>query len=428
MNLSKGLDIMCENRVVKVGIEINDMTYSEICFSKPLEGNPGIGGADYMLLLLAHCLNLFSKTIDVTVFQTGDNNTYPPDLKVINLANDGMSAILKNQIDIYIANASARDNLWYEFFEKNNIKLILRAANFPTAEKLRQYNTYKCIKRIVFLGGQEYDTYLDDDIMFKSCIIENMHKTIAIQERRTENLENVVTYMGSLVPQKGFHFLAKNWKKIIAEVPDAKLYVVGSGKLYDNNKLLGKYGVAENEYEEQFMGDLLNAEGALLESVVFFGRLQGEEIKKVLRCTKVGVPNPIGETETFCNCAIEMQSMGIPVVTIAGYSFFDVVDDNKTGLLYKKEEDFSKYIIQLLKDNEKNKKMGWDAGIFADKFSIDNILPKWEKCIFDVYNDKPVKYLGYHGHLLYNKKYLTLLNRWVRMKFHMKKLRSRRGE
>ena len=49
-------------------------------------------------------------------------------------------------------------------------------------------------------------------------------------ELHREKIQNhAVTYIGSLVPTKGFHVLAAVWKTILKEVPDATLNVVGNG-------------------------------------------------------------------------------------------------------------------------------------------------------------------------------------------------------
>ena len=63
----------------------------------------------------------------------------------------------------------------------------------------------------------------------------------------------IVTYVGSLTKGKGFHVLAKEWKNILKAVPDAELYVLGSGKLYDNKAELGEYGLAEKTYENNLL-------------------------------------------------------------------------------------------------------------------------------------------------------------------------------
>lgn len=71
----------------------------------------------------------------------------------------------------------------------------------------------------VFVGRQQYDRYVDHKIILKSTYIYNMYPMEKKQKRKFEN-QHTVTYIGSLVPEKGFQVLAAAWKKIIAEVPD----------------------------------------------------------------------------------------------------------------------------------------------------------------------------------------------------------------
>jgi glycosyltransferase involved in cell wall biosynthesis len=66
-----------------------------------------------------------------------------------------------------------------------------------------------------------------------------------------ENKEQIVTYVGALIPTKGFHKLAKVWKNILKKVPTAKLQVIGDGKLYNKNAVLGPHGIAEAKYEKK---------------------------------------------------------------------------------------------------------------------------------------------------------------------------------
>ena len=103
---------------------------------------------------------------------------------------------------------------------------------------------------------------------------------------RKENDGKTVTYIGSLVPTKGFHLLANAWKAVLAEVPDAQLHVVGSGKLYDRNSKLGAYGIAEESYENSFIKGITDRAGELLPSVHFHG-VMGEEKKELIARTSV---------------------------------------------------------------------------------------------------------------------------------------------
>ncbi|MCB6981976.1 glycosyltransferase, partial [Bacteroides uniformis] len=61
-----------------------------------------------------------------------------------------------------------------------------------------------------------------------------------------------VAYVGSLVPAKGFDLLASAWPAVLAKVPDAQLFVVGSGKLYNRNSVLGKWNIADEKFENKF--------------------------------------------------------------------------------------------------------------------------------------------------------------------------------
>ena len=90
----------------------------------------------------------------------------------------------------------------------------------------------------------------------------------------------IVTYVGSLVPAKGFHRLAQIWPEVISKVPNAELYVIGNGKVYDRNAKLGKYGISQSDYENQFMKYLTDDEGEILKSVHFCG-IVGKEKRDI---------------------------------------------------------------------------------------------------------------------------------------------------
>ena len=98
------------------------------------------------------------------------------------------------------------------------------------------------MKRIVCVGNEELELYCDHKAFKKSTVIFNAFPlpsstpfTIPFQER-----ENEVTFLASIVPHTHFHLLAKVWKEVIRQVPDAHLNVIGSGNLYNNSKALGK--------------------------------------------------------------------------------------------------------------------------------------------------------------------------------------------
>ena len=190
------------------------------------------------------------------------------------------------------------------------------------------------------------------------------------------------------------------------EVPDAELYVIGSGRLYDKNSKLGKFGLAEDSYEQQFM-QYLCVDEQILPSVHFMGDM-GIEKNDILLKTKVGVPNPSGITETFCISAVEMQAMGAMVTTINFPGFIDTVNN---GCLYKHRNDLSKSVIDLLK----NGNSCYDRAIkyIERNFSFESVVSKWEILLKSGNIERECK--------LYNKfyrlKWLKEIKRKAELKF-----------
>lgn len=146
---------------------------------------------------------------------------------------------------------------FFNQLDENKVKTVLWGHNYYYSDYCNRIANCNAIKANVFVGRQQYDRYVDHKIILKSTYIYNMYPMEKKQKRKFEN-QHTVTYIGSLVPEKGFQVLAAAWKKIIAEVPDAQLNVIGSGKLYSRNSKLGKYKIAEEHFENQFMRYLIS--------------------------------------------------------------------------------------------------------------------------------------------------------------------------
>ena len=94
-------------------------------------------------------------------------------------------------------------------------------------------------------------------------------------------------YVVSLVPAKGFYLLASSWPAVLAKLPDSQLCVVGAGKLYNRNSVLGKWNIADEKFENKFMKHITN-DNQVLPSVHFLGVLGEEKNDLLLKC-RVGV-------------------------------------------------------------------------------------------------------------------------------------------
>ena len=405
---------------MRIGFKINDATKKNLDLSNPIKGNPGIGGSEFAISMLSFMYAEYYPQNTVYILHNEKSNIYSDQTHPIFVENDEFldKILVENNIDILVMVNAIYDNDWYKRIKSANVKIVYIMANFMQLHHLKQYRNNEVVARIVFVGKEQYSWCIDDELINKSCIIGNIISNQHDVVRCIDTKVPIVTYMGALVPQKGFHVLAKQWKRIVKKVPNAQLYVIGSGTLYSDVAILGKYGVASEEYENSFMPYLLDGSGEIIPSVHFMGNM-GQEKEEILLKTWVGVPNPTAETETFCNCAVEMEGYGIPIVTKAKNSFFDVTKKNYSSLLFYTQYGFYRKIIKLLKNAELNKKMGSNAQKISGQFTPENLIPKWKRVFDEVMEDKNPAYCGNHRHLFYNLKILRIINRFLRIKLKM---------
>lgn len=348
-------------------------------------GNPGIGGTWHIFLIVASQLARRDNGLDVTVYVQTLNDNLPtgPNYQV---ASDPLEAIRladKASFDYAIINSCMVN--WEEVIQiqyKSKIKLIPWCHNFinKQSEYLDLFADTDRIARVVNVSREQMDLYLDHPAYDKMDYIFNcVPYPEGISDKITslpfECRDNIVTYVGSLVPQKCFHVLAMIWPDVVKQVPDAQLYVIGSGKVYDENARLGKYNIAEESYEKKFMSYLTDRSGDVLPNVHFMGNM-GLEKNEILAKTKVGVPNPTGLTETFCISAVEMQQMGCAVTAMAAPGYFDTFINGK---IVGNKKQLTKSIVDLLL--AKGAVISYNNTIdrITKLFSVENVIKDWEK-------------------------------------------------
>ena len=347
-------------------------------------GNPGLGGTEYMIVLISTILTL-RDNIDVILFVEKKGIFHPLLKTVIGCSFDeAYEEACNMNVDYFVFRPLSQYYISAAFVNNGKTKLVPWCHNFLKYEVLKFF--YKCAKVpfIVSVGKEQSELYLDMEIDKKMIYIYNCLPIPSEEEfsklKKTSERPNNVAYIGSIVPSKGFHILAKAWKQVLQEVPDAELYVIGSGKLYFNDTSFGEYSIATKKYEKKFMKYLVDKNGHILNSVHFCGVL-GKEKNDILKNTKVGVPNPSGLTETFGLSAVEMQMMGCNVVTKTCAGFLDTV---KVGHLYKKNTDLAESIIHSLKEptDDYDKAMKY----FRIQFSPQEVAFCWERLFTDAMN------------------------------------------
>lgn len=393
--------------MIKLGILFQEDEMEHKDLSRPELGNPGVGGTAFCFLLLIRYLQDYKDLIDLTVYQIKENKL--PDCRAV-LVPDTQSAFLKaveDERDMMLVRNHQTDAVYKEMAE-SGLKFIVWMHNKLTWNEIRLLDRFDAVRRIVCVGREMYDYYLDDPVIGKMDVVSNMFVPPSEDMMRGNDYPLWVTYTGSLTYDKNFHLLAAVWKNIVKEVPDAQLHVIGSGRLYDPDSKMGNYGIAESEYEAMFMPALCDDNGKILSSVVFHGIL-GEEKYEIYRQSAVGVLNPMA-TETFCLAAIEKEACGVPVISRRKNGLLDTVQDGKTGILYRKIEQLEQTILKLLKDRELNRDMGKAAVEFArNAFLPEKIMPEWIRVFQEVKEGIPASYRKPAANLDNNGKRVRLI-------------------
>lgn len=365
-----------------IGFYINNSQFLQVDCRNVIDGNPGIGGTWHLFLVAASQLALRDNGLDIVLYVQKNTGLLPEGPTIVE-AKDNIEALEladKSGVDYMILNLFRFPWTSYDFSCLiSKMRIIVWCHNFATNRELVSLARNERVVNIINVSREQMDLYLDHGAYCKMDYIYDcvpfipedieVAKTTSFGERK-----HIVTYMGSLVTQKRFHVLASIWPDILKEVPDAELYVIGNGRVHDNNVQLGKYGIAAADYEEMFMPYLTDSNGSVLNCVHFMGNM-GTEKNKVLQKTKVGVPNPTGFTETFCLCAVEMQSMGAVVTAMKSPGYFDTFVN---GVLVDNKKSLKNAIIKLLladggyEDcNDKLERL----------FSVDSSMRKWESIL-----------------------------------------------
>lgn len=376
---------------MKIGFYVNNSRFSSVDCRHIANGNPGIGGTPYLIILIASQLSKRDNGLDITLF-VDTPGMFPEDLKIQVVDNIIQCVHFSdiNTFDYLIINAF---NLNWSTFPynsiKNSLKLIPWCHNFCPKSWLDVFADEPKIAKFITVGREELDLIRDHRAFSKgeyiyNCVPFDTSYIDIVNQSPLEKRNHVVVYVGSLVWGKCFHVLASLWPKILSKVPDAELYVIGSGQLYDKNVKLGKFQLAEKNYEDLFIKYLLDPKGEILSSVHFMGNM-GPEKKDIIKLAKVGVPNPLGLGETFCISAVEMQMLGCVVTALEAPGYYDTFFN---GVLVKNEDDLVRTIVELLNSSSSYKNYDTTLSYFQDNFSLNSVLKDWESLLSGDVNEK----------------------------------------
>ena len=386
----------------------------------PLSGNPGVGGTEFCFsLLIDRLAYLFSDRIDIVVF-SNIRLLLPPHVSniVTSSTKDLLKKVETGNFDFLILR-TRHDEGFYELIEKyKGIQIIFWSHNYFNAHIAKRICSCNQIVMNVFVGKQMYDFYYDNDIIKKSTYIYNPVPDVSYCIR-TDYGKNTLVYMGNIVKDKGIISLLKIWNIIEKKRPDAKLFIIGKGNLYDKNAELGELGIADNQLEKKMYPYIISPNtGGLKENISFLGLLADEKYDVFRRCA-VGIVNPTATTETFGMGIIEMASVGLPVVTKGWNGHFDTVKDKSTGFLAFTHKQMANKILTLFDDDDLNREMGIAAKQRVSVYNPDNIAGQWFDMLTRIKQGNAFSQMSISHPYWNNYKFIRYVNSIIRFRLHL---------
>lgn len=362
----------------RIAFFLNQPSIQEKDLSDLLTKSYRLGGSEYEILLVSYLLEKRDNGIESYLLSNYDGIVPHVEFRHVQDLEQACDFCVANSIKRLVVDIKQfKEEIIKKFSTK--IEFYVWAHNIVGEYQLNLCLTYSCVKKIICVSQSQMLGFRKHPSILKACYIYNIipfrGKEYYKSRVKTRNQHNVV-YMGCIRADKGFHVLAKAWPTVLDNFPDAQLFVIGNGQLYGKNVALGHYGVAAQEYEEEFMPYLTDSEGSILPSVHFMGLL-GDEKYDIMGMCKVGVPNPTNSSETFCISGVEMELMGCSVTTLR-LPVYEETQMN-TNYLFKDETQISDFIIRRLRDEPDNFDDLYE--FVTSKFGAEKSLHRWEHLI-----------------------------------------------
>lgn len=227
-------------------------------------------------------------------------------------------------------------------FSINNSDIVTTVSESLRTDTLRLFTIYNRIEVIYNFIDFEYQKDWNDE----DCLRETLAKTD----------EKIITHVSNFRPVKRVLDVIHIFHKIQEKIP-SKLLMVGDGPDREKAEILAK-------------------ELGIKNKILFLGK--SDEVRKIMCLTDLFLlPS---ETESFGLAALEAMAARTPVISSNTGGLPEVNLNAKTGFLSDvgDTDDMAKNAIFILEDENRLNEFKDRAYQYAQKFSIDKILPKYE--------------------------------------------------
>lgn len=288
-------------------------------------------------------------------------------------------SIIKNDIDIFIHNASSSPMLIFDL-------LVIKTMGIPTIVSshetfsssmywrdmgtLKKIHVYKIADLVIVLTKVDFKFWTLFGIN-TVCIPNPLLADINNIPQSKLDLLNVI-WVGRFSIEKRYIHAVQIFAEVVREIPEAKLLMLGKGESTAQTD--------ELKYEIERLG--------LTEHVVLCGYFK--DITHFYSMSSVYLTTSYHES--FSMALIESRAYGIPSVAYE-LPNLDIFDDNK-GVVIVPQGDknaAAKVIIRMLSDHELRVKMGMEARQSTEIFyRKNNIKNEWNKILSQIiFNEKP---------------------------------------
>ncbi|MEO9894569.1 glycosyltransferase family 4 protein [Aurantibacter sp.] len=378
---------------MKVGFYLESKKLKSFTWEDMENNSIGLPGTTSQAFRLIY--NIEKKTNwEINLFDTGTMPDYGK-IKAFTVDdfNSGVESAIKNQCEVLIIiispNHRDEDALVFKKANDANLKLIVWSHNQISEINLKLFHQLKMVKRIVGPSAIMMNWYRHKKAFSKMTFVHNALYFDYDNNSKSKLDNKQFVYIGALTEDKGFHHLAKVWPNIVKRIPKASLLVIGSSKLYNINDELGPLGITSKVFEEEYLIPYLgkDKESISKKNVSFLGLQTSIEIKKHIANSLAGVVNPNWEIspETFCVSAIEVQSMGKPIIGGNVGGLVEVSKTGETSILINNHLQLEKAILKLLNSPGQATEMGIKAKKYVlNKFDKSKITDEWIQMISNI--------------------------------------------